>query len=346
VAAVQRRVFSRSNIAAILVNKDPVSFLSREPDSTRINSFNRVAGIDYNLASLDNRWIGKVFYHRSFGPDRLDSPYAHGASVTYNDEHWQISWRHALVGEDYHAEVGFVRRTGYKWISPEIDYNFYPASKILNSHGPSIEYEGIWSMENKKLDESIGLRYGFRLNNQMFGYISATRDYILLTRDFDPTRTDGTELPEGTDYYNNYIRYFFRSDIRKPLSFDVRGRLGEYYNGNRFEAEGDLDYRFRPYGVVSVNFSYNRVNLPQPYHSADLYLIGPKIDLTFTRNVYLATLVQYNSQINNINVNARFQWRYKPASDIYLVYTDNYYSDAFKSKNRALVFKVTYWLNV
>ena len=98
--------------------------------------------------------------------------------------------------------------------------------------------------------------------------------------------------------------------------------------------------------VISVDFSYNRVRLPEPYHSADLYLLGPKLDITFTRNIYFATLVQYNSQSNNVNINARFQWRYKPASDIYIVYTDNYYGDVFKSKNRALVFKITYWLNV
>ena len=276
----------------------------------------------------------------------MATPYAHGANLTYNNEHWEISWRHALVGEDYNAEVGFVRRTGYKRVSPEIGYDFYPASKILNRHGPGLSYEGIWDMKNNKIDESISLRYMLRFNNQMFGYVSVSRDYILLTKDFDPTRTHGPKLMEGTHFYNNYFRYFYRSDIRKPFSFDVRGRIGEYYNGNRFEAEGDMNYRFRPYGVVSVNFSYNRVRLPEPYHSADLYLIGPKIDLTFTRTLYFATLVQYNSQINNINVNARFQWRYKPASDIYLVYTDNYFADVFKSKNRALVFKITYWLNV
>jgi hypothetical protein len=346
VAAVQRRVFSRSNIAAIFVNKDPISSLSEEPDSSQVNSFNRVAGIEYNLASMDNRWIGKVFYHQSFGPEKMAAPYAHGASLAYNNEHWDISWSHALVGEDFNAEVGFVRRKGYKRISPSIGYDFYPASKILNRHGPSFSYEGIWDMGNNKIDESFGLRYMLRFNNQMYGYVSASRDYILLTDDFDPTRSDGPELLEGTDYYNNYIRYFFRSDLRRALSFDVRGRMGEYYNGKRFEAEGDMNFRFRPYGVISLNFSYNKVRLPEPYHSADLYLIGPKIDLTFTRTLYFATLVQYNSQINNINVNARIQWRYKPASDIYLVYTDNYFADVFKSKNRALVFKITYWLNV
>ena len=80
---------------------------------------------------------------------------------------------------------------------------------------------------------------------------------------------------------------------------------------------------------------------------ADHFLVGPKFDITLTNHIFFATLVQYNSQINNVNINARFQWRYKPASDIYIVYTDNYYSDVFfKSKNRALVFKITYWLNI
>jgi hypothetical protein len=98
--------------------------------------------------------------------------------------------------------------------------------------------------------------------------------------------------------------------------------------------------------VISLNYSYSGIRLPEPYHSANHFLVGPKFDLTFTKNIYLATLVQYNSQKNNFNLNARFQWRYKPASDIYLVYTDNYYADIFSSKNRALVFKITYWFNV
>jgi hypothetical protein len=34
-------------------------------------------------------------------------------------------------------------------------------------------------------------------------------------------------------------------------------------------------------------------------------------------------------------------------SDIYLLYTDNYYTDPlFKNKNRAVVFKMNYWLNL
>ncbi len=61
--------------------------------------------------------------------------------------------------------------------------------------------------------------------------------------------------------------------------------------------------------------------------------------------------------INNVNTNIRFQWRYQPVSDLYIVYTDNYYANeatddqqrvvsTFQPKNRALVLKLTYWLNL
>jgi hypothetical protein len=50
------------------------------------------------------------------------------------------------------------------------------------------------------------------------------------------------------------------------------------------------------------------------------------------------------------------QWRYRPASDIFVVWTDNYLPQflqpgqdlpgLFAVKNRALVFKWNYWWNL
>jgi hypothetical protein len=51
--------------------------------------------------------------------------------------------------------------------------------------------------------------------------------------------------------------------------------------------------------------------------------------------------MQYNEQRNNINLNTRFQWRYRPASDLFIVYTDNYLPNNLMAKNHALVLKFT-----
>ena len=65
-----------------------------------------------------------------------------------------------------------------------------------------------------------------------------------------------------------------------------------------------------------------------------------------TNKLFFTTFAQYNEQLDNINLNTRFQWRYKPASDLFIVYTDNYLPDTFGVKNRSLVVKLTYWWNI
>jgi hypothetical protein len=91
--------------------------------------------------------------------------------------------------------------------------------------------------------------------------------------------------------------------------------------------------------------SYNKIELPDPYNDAELILIGPRLDVTFTDKIFFTTFVQYNNQIDNINVNLRFQWRFAPVSDLYIVYTSNAYPENFIAKNRALVVKLSYWFN-
>jgi len=85
--------------------------------------------------------------------------------------------------------------------------------------------------------------------------------------------------------------------------------------------------------------------LPEPYTSADFYLVGPRLDITFTDKIFLTTFFQYNNQIDNINVNMRFQWRFAPVSDLFIVYTENAYPENLYSKNRGLVIKLSYWIN-
>ena len=76
------------------------------------------------------------------------------------------------------------------------------------------------------------------------------------------------------------------------------------------------------------------------------YAFSYRVDITFTNSLYFTSFVQYNEQVNNLNINTRLQWRFKPASDIYLVYTDNYIPSPWNVKNRAFVFKMNYWWNL
>jgi hypothetical protein len=163
---------------------------------------------------------------------------------------------------------------------------------------------------------------------------------------FPTSFTDGDPLPKGTYKYGQAgIEY--ESDGRKKFIVETGFQAGSFYNGNLKQYQLELRYRAQPWGNFGVSFEQNELSFPDPYGNETIFLIAPRVEINFSNNMFWTTFIQYNTQRNNININSRFQWRYKPMSDLFVVYTDNYFSDPFlKNRNRALVFKLNYWLNL
>lgn len=342
VASVQRKVFARSNIGAFFVNKQAFS----DFESQTYNEYNRIAGFDYNLGTTNNVWSGKTYLHKAITPEEVDNKLAHGAELNYRIRPLALGWQHSWVGEGYNAEVGFVPRKDFFQMRPTARLFFYPKNKAVVQHGPVVE--GLWlrTPGYGYTDREVRVRWEWRTRNNTRFEVEVKNEFTFLFEDFDPTREDIYFLPAETGY--NYTNYSleYSSNRNQPFSFRVEPRFGEFFNGTRLGLRGDFSYRFQPYGNISLNYNFNRIKLADPFEPVDLLLVGPRIDLTFTRKIFLTTFIQYNNQIDNLNINARFQWRFKPVSDFFLVYTDNYFPEGLGVKNRAIVAKLTYWLNL
>lgn len=348
VLAVQRQVFSRSNISVIGINKIATNFVHEDSTMTQgidHDNYNRLYGIDYNLASADNSWYGKIFYHQSFTPEISGDAYSHGVNLVYDKPRIKAEWNHEIVGENFNAEVGFAPRTNYNMVAPAIRFLHYPKSNVA-SHGPGIRTENIWNAEYGKTDHEYYLFYAVNFGSSATLETGLSNNYTFLFDSFEPIDSDGIPLPAGSDYNYTLFRAEYKSDRRKDLYFDVLTNAGQFYNGTVASFTGSVNYRMGLFGVSTLNFSYNKLSFPEPYSSGTILLLGPKFDITFSRSVFLTTFFQYNNQIDNVNINARLQYRYAPVSDFFIVYTENYFPDNFKSKNRALVAKLTYWLNL
>jgi hypothetical protein len=346
VAAVQRQIFSRSNIAAIFINKQDVSD-SLHDFKLNPNQYDRIVGLDYNLASKDNKWEGKFFFHKELTPEKLSDSYSHASYVNYNSKHLYFEHNHEYVGKNYRPETGYVPRQNYFRLEPNVGIWLYPKnSKVVNQHGPYAGGDVFWrNTDQRMLDADMD--YGWIVNFQSTAYLSVfyRYDYTYLFSPFDPTNTGGVELRDSTSFVYHSVRIRYQSNVRKVFNYFANIRLGQYFNGNIYSVTGNFYYRIQPYGNVGLDYALNLIRLPSPYSDADLLLIGPSIDWAFSKKVFLKAVFQYNNQINNFNTNIRFQWRFKPVSDFYIVYTDNY-TDAFQTKNRGLVVKLTYWLNI
>jgi hypothetical protein len=107
-----------------------------------------------------------------------------------------------------------------------------------------------------------------------------------------------------------------------------------------------MTLRFQPKAFLSLILNYDKITLPAPYSSADIWLISPKIEITFTKSVFWSTLIQYSNQRDNFGINSRLQWRFAPLSDLFLVYNDNYFVSQIAPRYRSINLKLTYWLNI
>jgi len=344
--ALQRKVLGESQVGIFMVNRQTF----REYDFLEENDkFNRVLGLDYNLASSNNKWIGKFYTHKSFEPDDNIGNFSGFASLNYNTRVWQISTNTAFIDEDFRADLGFIRRTGILKSGNKVVYNFYPKSNKVNSH--SFELSNyLWFQQNlnyKKTDQTSQITYSLRTKSQSQLELEFNSKYIYLFNSFDPTRSDGSvPLPTNSEYNFNDYSLRFRLNSSTPIIFNSKVVYGGFFNGSRFSFSGTAGYRFQPKFILSFQWDFNSIQLPDPYPKANLVIFRPKLDLTFTKKLFWSTLIQYSNQTNNLGINSRLQWRFAPLSDLYLVYNDNYYTQEFRPIFRSINLKISYWLNL
>lgn len=352
VGAVQRNVFKRSNISAIVVNRQQFDSSGYSP-----NNYNRVVGLDYNLASADNRWFGKFFFHHSFSNNNNNDAYAHASFLNYTTNKVSLEWNHEYVNKNYNVQTGFtprifqtdystgkINRVTYWRIEPRLRYFLYPRGGVINRMGPELYLDQY--MNDKLFTTDVHLQSGWFIFFQNTGELSVYHDYYFTKLLFptDITFSGNIPLPKGNyDYHGGQIR--FKTNQRRMLNASATGSYGAYFTGNKLSGTLDVSYRWQPYGIFTLSYSHDEIflaNLKQPVR---LDLIGPRVEISFSKSVFFTTFLQYNSQINNFNVYSRLQWRFRPMSDVFIVYSDNYNAVDFSKKNRALVVKMVFWLS-
>ena len=344
VLALQQKVFSRSNVSFLFINRQDTSnkgFITPE------EKYNRVVGIDYNLANKDNSWNGKFYAHKSFTANLDSKDYSAGTRLDYSSKNWRIRASGLYVGENFKSDLGFIRRTDIFKIDPKAEYLLFPKKGEINRHSFSVVPITVWKPEiNFQLaDYTIISSWNSEFNNTSRLSVTIFNRYIYLFDEFDPSFSDGTPLAMDTDYNFSNIEFNFQSDTRKLFSFKVKPSIGQFFNGFKYTFDGEITYRMQPKFLFSLRTRYDKIELPQPYSTNNIWLVSPRIDITFTKSLYWSTLVQYSSLQDNLGINSRLQWRFAPLSDLFLVYNDNYFTESeFAPRFRSINLKITYWL--
>ncbi len=356
---INRRVLKRSLVKAYYLDHE--AFMSDGEKMERpLDKYGRNAGIEFNFTNNKNNWNGWGGLHQAWKPGIQKERQFLNAGVGYSSRKFRWIVDFDDVGTNYYTDMGFVQRIenfdalrdtsirlGYKEVFYQAEYSIFPKKGAINMHEIGMETNFDWNADGRFNERRTQLAYEISFKNTAALEATWTNEDLRLVFPIRFTDDDNdTPLPAAKYTYNNY-GVIYESDTRKKFIVSAGFLAGNFYNGTIEQIKAGITFRAQPWGNFAINFERDNLEFPAPYGNASLLLIAPRIEINFSTHIFWTTFIQFNTQEDNININSRLQWRYKPMSDIFLVYTDNYFSDPFfKNRNRALVFKMNYWLNL
>ena len=347
VLSFQQSIFSKSNFKFLFVNRQKTS-----ENNSLLNQekYNRVLGFDYNFISKDDKIRGKVFFYNTFSPSVNKEGFSTGGWINYNTRKNRFRTAFFKTTPNFTSDLGFTRRTDFKKNYTSYNRVFYPKSKSIQSieFGPQLYYIDKPGLNNQVTDRRFSANLSFNFKNMSGIDFEFTNSYIFLENNFDPTGANENSPINRGSYETRQIEMEYGSTNRRKFRFKSNINIGGYFNGEKYSISNDFNFRIDKLMQASLKFRYDKIDLPEPQNSVALFLISPKVDFTFSKNIFWATFVQYSNFSNSLGINSRFQWRFAPLSDLFLVYTDNsnYIENDFIPNFRTINLKITYWINI
>ena len=260
VVTLQRKVFDRSNISAIFVNKQAIGFNENQNNTSE---YNRNVGLEYNYFSADNLWSGKLLFLKSLSPIATQQGEVFASHFGYQSTRWNWRIQQEYISGDYSAEVGFIPRNNYIKLEATGGYLHYTKKDTpLLAHGPRLGRTYYFDTDFNKKDQTQQFDYLFNFKDRSRFTIGVLRQYIELLSDFDPLRTQIAKLEAGTKHKWTSLTLSYDAKPQNRFTYSAEVIAGGYYaNGKRNAFLGEFGYRFQPYLELSSLVNYNQIEL-------------------------------------------------------------------------------------
>jgi len=318
--------------------------------------------------------IGGMFTHRTATPGRLGSNEGYGVDTAmsffqnvrldayvaathtegrdgdnlsyrgffdYNADKYGVQLDHLAVEPNFLPEIGFVRRTDMRRNFGQLRYSPRPKNvphvRRLTAQS-SLNY--LTNIQNRLDTREATARGEAEFTNSDLFSVTYTDNFERLVRPF--AIATGVTLPVGGyDFHTTRIGYI--GGQQRRYSGEVVYEIGTFYNGDRQTfALNMARLQVTPQVSLEPSFSINWVDLVQGAFTAKV--ARTRATYTITPRMFVSGIVQYTSAGTSFGSNVRFRWEYRPGSELFVVYTDDYNTDELRPdvtslRNRAFVIK-------
>jgi len=306
VARYSRDIFARSKIGGIVINKEAVGG----------SDYNRTFAADTSLAVHPN-FVMNGFLAKTESPGISNGDMAGYFRGTWLSPSWSIYGEYADLQDNFNAEAGFVPRVGIRTSKFHTEWNPRPGKWNIRMLDPMWNITYTTDQHNRLLTRRIHHMVGIYFEDGSSGWVFYNDHFEQLDAPFD-IHQDVT-IPSGTYRFGEWV-YTYKTDPSRRLYGEARYTPQTFFGGTRTDIRGTVGVRATNRLATELRFTRSNVDLPGGAFIADLAALTA--DFSLSPEVTLRTLSQYNSVTHEISNSVRFNWIYKPGSDIYIAYDE------------------------
>jgi hypothetical protein len=315
VARVNQELANRSSVGFLIVDRDGDGSLlgNGNDDQNQTYAVDGRWGIGDN--GLLSGWAAKT---STPGRDGRDD--AFGINSEYNNAEWSTALGYAQVGADFNPEVGFLSRTAYRKVTGRILRRIRPDNLWnLFELRPHISYNGFWDFDGFQETGFVHIdnHWEFETGMEIHTGMNVTKEGVKQPFDIVP----GTTIQPGT-YDHTEAMLQFIGDQSKPLNFRMLATIGGRFGGDRVTLQPTIGYRIGEKFSSELSYNYNNFDLPVPNGDFTANLIRLRLSYSFTPQMLLQLLTQYNEVSDTVSTNLRFSWLRSANSGLFLVYNE------------------------
>ena len=329
VARYSKDINRRSKIGGLVINKESVN--SR--------AFNQVVSADALFAPT-RAFSVHTIAAKSSTPGVSEEENAYHARALYLDTRWQTYAEFSQIDPNFNDEVGFIPRKGIRQTKVHLERNPRPGG-LIRVMEPMINVIYITDKNNRLLTRRNHQMVGTRFQNG--AYLNVFWNHWFDQID-EPFRVQTVIIPKGT-YHFDELNLTFNSNPARRIYEQFTYSPQTYYGGDRTDISGTVGVRAG--SRASGEYSIQRNDVSGPWGAFVVNLSIFRLDFTISPRQTVRTLSQYNSLTQQFSTSVRYNFIYRPGSDIYLVYDGSQADPTGRpiARNRQFVVKTTYLLS-
>ncbi|HKV97762.1 MAG TPA: DUF5916 domain-containing protein [Gammaproteobacteria bacterium] len=285
------------------------------------------------LTSFDSTWSTSTFggdknlnlsgwAARSSGSDvPAGTPNGYGFDAEYPNDLWYADVSYNFYGDALNPALGFIQRPGTKQTSADVTYQPRPSANSMFSWVRHFFFNANWyyvtGLDNRVQSDDWSFsplqfttQGGWHWNTQVgINHEVLAQPYPILP---------GVTIPAGTyNFTTTHIN--MNSPAADALTYGFSSEIGNIYSGHYKDFFPNISWA-APGGHFTSSLVYGALWLYTPQGNGVLRVSELNLGYSFTPDLTLSTLTQYNNISHNTSENMILQWNIQPDRILYVVW--------------------------